>query len=113
MKTLKLIDQYFKLLEQDQQQPVQEPQPVDATDIETQPEEPEAPELTTTGERDLIALLSQAFVHVPTEQELNMVAEVERKMGKDDPRAIVATIRTILPSTRSSDEDMIDRIDRE
>ena len=113
MKTLKLIDKYFKLLEQDLQQPAAEAPPADATDVSTQPEEPEVEKLTSTGELELIMLALQAFKHIPTEKDLEMISEIERQIGDENPKAIANAIRTTLPTTTTGDEQMINRIDRE
>jgi hypothetical protein len=116
MKTLRLIDKYIKLLEQDAQampqQPEQAPQP-DATDVATQPEEPEVLPLTSMGEKRLIMLLVQAFEHSPTEQELEIVDAIDLEFKETNPKEVVSTILRLLNSTSTGDKEMIDRIDNQ
>jgi hypothetical protein len=119
MKTLKLIDKYIRLLEQDMQPVPQqsdqtaEAPPVDATDVATQPEEPEVLPLTSMGEKRLIMLLVQAFEHSPTEQELEIVDAIDLEFKETNPKEVVSTILRLLNSTSTGDKEMIDRIDNQ
>lgn len=115
MKTLKLIDKYIKLLEQDAQampqQPEQAPQP-DATDVATQPEEPEVRTLSSTAEKELVMLLVQAFSHAPTPQELEIVDAIDQEFKDTNPKEVASAIADLLGSTSTGDQQMIDRIDK-
>ncbi len=116
MKTLKLIDKYIKLLEQDAQampqQPDQAAQP-DATDVATQPEEPEIRPLSSVAEKGLVMLLVQAFQHAPTPQELEIVDAIDLEFRDTNPKEVAAQIKNLLGSTSTGDEQMINRIDKE
>jgi hypothetical protein len=116
MKTLKLIDKYIKLLEQDAQampqQPEQAAQP-DATDVATQPEEQEVRPLSSEGEKELVMLLVQAFAHAPTEQELKIVDAINQELSETNPKEVAETISKLLNSSSTGDQQMIDRIDKQ
>lgn len=109
MKTLKLIDKYIRLLEQDAQQPVE----IDATDLESQPAKPEVAPFTPEGEKSLVALLVQAFAHTPTSRELSTVDAINQELGQTNPKEVAETINTLLNSSSTGDQAMIDRIDKE
>ena len=111
MKTLKLIDKYIKLLEQDAQampqQPEQAPQP-DATDVATQPEEPEVQPLSSAAEKGLVMLLVQAFQHAPTPQELEIIDAIDLEFRETNPKEVAAQIENLLANTSTADRRMLD-----
>lgn len=106
MKTLKLIDRYLRIIEQDVQQPAQ----VDATDMETQPE---VTPLSTEGEKALVSLLVQAFAHTPTARELQLVDAMNQELGQTNPKDVADAIEKLLSVSNTGDQEMIDRIDKE
>lgn len=110
MKTLKLIDNYIKLLEQDVGADLQEP---DATDVSTQPEEQEVRPLSSEGEKYLVSLLVQAFAHTPTDQELNIVDAINQEAGETNPKDVAETIEKLLNNTREDFKKTIDTLDKE
>lgn len=91
MKTLKLIEQYKTLLEQDAELEAS----VDATDVTEQPEETPAP-LTAEGEKYLIDLLVKAFLHVPDESEGKIVKELQATMLDVNPKDVAESIESML-----------------
>jgi hypothetical protein len=116
MKTLKLIDKYIKLLEQDAQampQQLDQATQPDATDVATQPEEPEVQPLSSTAEKRLVMLLVQAFQHAPTPQELEMVDAIDLEFRGTNPKEVAAQIENLLANTSTADRRMLDRIDKE
>jgi hypothetical protein len=116
MKTLRLIDKYIKLLEQDAQampQQLDQATQPDATDVATQPEEPEVQPLSSVAEKNLVMLLVQAFSHAPTPQELQIVDAIDLEFKETNPKQVADTIAKILGSTSTGDQQMINRIDKE
>ena len=113
MKTIKLIDRYLKLLEQDAQPGVSSSEPVDATDIASQPDEPEVKPLSSEGEKFYLNLLVKAFAHAPTEQEINIVDSLNQEMGDTSPRTVAEEILKLLNTTPSSMQKTIDIIDKQ
>ena len=92
MKTLKLIEQYKTLLEQDAEEVGAS---VDATDVTEQPEEAPAP-LTAEGERYLVDLLVKAFLHVPDESEGKIVKELQATLLDSNPKDVAESIESML-----------------
>lgn len=92
MKTLKLIEQYKALLEQDAEEMNA---PVDATDVTEQPVEVPAP-LTAEGEKYLIDLLVKAFLHVPDESEGKIVKELQATLLDSNPKDVAESIESML-----------------
>jgi hypothetical protein len=76
MKTLNLINKYFKLLEQDKSPE----QPIDPTETgETPPQEaesstePTVEPLTSIAEQSYISLAARAFAYKPTDEQISHV----------------------------------------
>jgi len=92
MKTLKLIEQYKALLEQDAEDM---DTPIDATDATEQPEEVPAP-LTAEGEKYLIDLLVKAFLHIPDESEGKIVKELQATLLDSNPKDVAESIESML-----------------
>ena len=72
MKTLNLINKYFKLLEQDKNPG----QPVDPTETgENHPSksEPSVEPLTSIAEQSYISLAARAFAYKPTDEQISHV----------------------------------------
>jgi hypothetical protein len=113
MKTLKLIDRYLRILEQDAQIDASAVEQPDATDINTQPEEQEVRPLSSEGEKYLVNLLVQAFAHTPTDQELNIVDSINQEVGQTNPRDVAETIQQLLNNTQEDFERTIDTIDKQ
>lgn len=112
MKTLELIDKYFQLLEQGEQQ-LDQTAPADATDIATQPEEQEVRPLSSEGEKYLVKLLVQAFVHTPSDQEINIIDALNQEVGETNPKDVAEAIEKLLNNTREDFKNTIDAVDRE
>jgi hypothetical protein len=114
MKTLKLIDNYLRILEQGEDltgaAPAEAP---DATDVATQPEEPETQPLSSEGEKFYLDLLVKAFVHKPTEQEINIVDTLNQEMGDAKPRSVAEEILKLLDTTPTSMQSTIDSIEEQ
>lgn len=114
MKTLKLINNYLRILEQGEDltggAPAEAP---DATDVATQPEEPETQPLSSEGEKFYLDLLVKAFVHSPTEQEINIVDTLNQEMGDNKPRSVAEEILKLLDTTPTSMQSTIDTIDKQ
>mgnify|MGYP003635986540 CR=1 FL=1 len=82
MKTLKLIEQYKRLLEQDGIEQVEEVdvEVADATDVADVPPAPEG--ITSEGEIYVADLLTNAFIYAPDMQDINIAAEVEQSQER-------------------------------
>lgn len=100
MKTLKLIEQYKALLEQDA-----DLEAVDATDVVEQPEVT-AP-LTTEGERYLVDLLVKAFLHVPDESEGKIVKELQSTLLDNNPKDVAESIESMLELSVNDTKKML------
>jgi len=99
MKTLKIIDEFIRLMEQ------AEEDTVDATEvIEPEPDQG-VQELTSEGEKYLIDLLVKAFAHSPSAEELKIVDGISHAMKEKNPKEIAETIERFLAT---SDESMMD-----
>ena len=93
MKTLKLIEQYMSLLEQD----------VEETDIDVEVEEkPPAP-----GEQAIAELIAAAFAYLPTDEEADIIENIELlQVGTHNeapptsdisPRSVIKSVVAHLP----------------
>ena len=72
MKTLNLINKYFKLLEQD----TNPEQPIDPTETGAEPAaaaEPSVEPLTSIAEQSYISLAARAFAYKPTDEQISHV----------------------------------------
>lgn len=100
MKTLKLIEQYKALLEQDA-----DLEAVDATDVVEQPEVPVT--LTSEGERYLVDLLVKAFLHVPDESEGKIVKELQSTLLDSNPKDVAESIESMLELSVNDTKKML------
>ena len=115
MKTLKLIDKYFRIIEQVEQ-------PLDATEPNAAPQPdqaaaPKAPEpekevipLTTEGEKYLIDLLVKAFAHTPDNNELAIVDEMQQEYRNTNPKEIASTIQRLLDGGKEELTSELDKV---
>lgn len=104
MKTLNLINKYFKIIEQDEQAPS------DATNVVTPEDTPqEVQPLTSEGEKLLIDLLIKAFAHSPDDNELNIIDTIQQQYLESNPKEVVATIQQLL---NGSKEEFINTINQ-
>ena len=101
MKTLKLIEQYKTLLEQDA-----DLEAVDATDVTEQPEEAPTP-LTAEGEKYLIDLLVKAFLHIPDESEGKIVKELQATILDSNPKDVAESIESMLELSVNDTKKML------
>ena len=101
MKTLKLIEQYKTLLEQDA-----DLEAVDATDVTEQPEEVPTP-LTAEGEKYLIDLLVKAFLHIPDESEGKIVKELQATILDSNPKDVAESIESMLELSVNDTKKML------
>jgi hypothetical protein len=106
MKTLKLITQYLKQInEQDGA-----PDMPDATDISEQPV-PETPiPLTSEGEKFLINLAVKAFLHIPDDSESKIVNELQSLILNDKPKEVIETIENFLEISPVDTQRELDKI---
>lgn len=108
MKTLNLINKYFRLLEQDENPD----QPVDPT--ETGNEAPQAPEpsvepLTSIAEQGYISLAARAFAFKPTDEQISHVNDALLEAGKTNPRLIRDLIEGYLPDSSESIDSLLSK----
>ena len=96
MKTLKLIDQYIKLYEQDDPAAAE----VDVNVEEPVPEEP--PVLTTAAEIYLTKLAALAFSHTPDIEDENMINLLSQEFGETEPKKVTDMIQDILQNSNQS-----------
>jgi len=101
MKTLKLIDQYIKLYEQDDPAAAE----VDVNVEEPVAEEPvpeEPPVLTTEAEIYLTKLAALAFSHTPDIEDENMINLLSQEFGETEPKKVTDAIQDILQNSNQS-----------
>jgi len=98
MKTLKLIKQYRRLLEQDEVEEVEEVDvEADATDVADIPPEPEG--ITSEGEVYIAKLLTNAFIWAPNPQDINIANQTNKQFGETEPRKVIETIERLIEFT--------------
>lgn len=103
MKTLKLIERYKKLLEQDEVEEVEQVDvdvEADATDVADIPPEPEG--ITPEGEIYIAKLLTNAFIWAPSPQDINIANQANKQFGETDPRKVIETIERLIEFTDES-----------
>ena len=107
MKTLKLIKQYRRLLEQDEVEEVEEVDvEADATDVADIPPEPEG--ITSEGEVYIAKLLTNAFIWAPNPQDINIANQANKQFGETEPRKVIETIERLIEFTDEGLEQELD-----
>jgi len=110
MKTLKLIKQYRRLLEQDEVEEVEEVDvEADATDVADIPPEPEG--ITSEGEVYIAKLLTNAFIWAPNPQDINIANQTNKQFGETEPRKVIETIERLIEFTDESVEQELTDLD--
>ena len=107
MKTIKLIESYYKLLEQDDVEGVDAE--VDATEVEAEVPE-EAPVLTTEAEIYLTKLAALAFSYSPTPEEENLINTLSQQYGQSEPKRVTEQIQDLLQSSNQALEKELNEI---
>jgi len=97
MKTLKLIENYMWLLEQDVD--------VEETDVEVDVEVEEEP--PAAGEQTMAELIAAAFAYLPTDDEAEIIEDIELNQigthneapptSKPNPRSVIKSVVAALP----------------
>ena len=106
MKTLNLINKYFKLLEQDETPG----QPVDPTETGAEPTreaEPTVEPLTSIAEQGYISLAARAFAYKPSDEQISRVNDALLEAGKTNPRLIRDLIEGYLPDSSDSIDSLL------
>jgi len=106
MKTIKLIESYYKLLEQDDVEAAAE---VDATEVAAEVPE-EAPVLTTEAEIYLTKLAALAFSHTPTPEEENLINSLSQEYGQSEPKRVTDQIQDLLQSSNQALEKELNEV---
>ena len=109
MKTLKLIKQYKRLLEQDEVEEVEVDVEADATDVADIPPEPEG--ITSEGEIYIAKLLTNAFIWAPSPQDINIANQVNQQFGEIEPRKVIETIERLIEFTDEGLEQELTDLD--
>ena len=110
MKTLNLIKQYKRLLEQDEVEEVEQVDvTADATDVEEIPPEPEG--ITSEGEIYIAKLLTNAFIWAPSPQDINIANQVNQQFGEIEPRKVIETIERLIEFTDEGLEQELTDLD--
>lgn len=111
MKTIKLIESYYKLLEQDGvegEDPAADAA-VDATEVEAEVPE-EAPVLTTEAEIYLTKLAALAFSYSPTPEEENLINTLSQEYGQSEPKRVTDQIQDLLQSSNQALEKELNEV---
>ena len=109
MKTLKLIKQYKRLLEQDEVEEVEVDVEADATNVEDIPPEPEG--ISSEGEIYIAKLLTNAFIWAPSPQDINIANQTNKQFGETDPRKVIETIERLIEFTDEGLEQELGDLD--
>ena len=109
MKTLKLIERYKGLLEQDEVEEFDVDIEADATDVEDVSPDPEG--ITPEGEIYIAKLLTNAFIWAPSPQDLNIANQTNQQYGETDPRKVIETIERLLEFTDEGLEQELTDLD--
>jgi len=106
MKTLNLINKYFKILEQDeaQNQPTDQAEP--AAEPAAEPDQSAEP-LVSVAEQGYISLVAQAFAYKPPEDQINRVNDALLKVNTINPRVIRELIESYLPPNSESIDELL------
>ena len=106
MKTLNLINKYFKILEQDeaQNQPTDQAEP--AAEPAAEPDQSAEP-LVSVAEQGYISLVAQAFAYKPPEDQINRVNDALLKVNTTNPRVIRELIESYLPPNSESIDELL------
>tara|TARA_R110001592_G_scaffold6979_1_gene38749 strand:+ start:258 stop:581 length:324 start_codon:yes stop_codon:yes gene_type:complete len=107
MKTIKLIESYYKLLEQDGVEG--EGAAVDATEVAAEVPE-EAPVLTTEAEIYLTKLAALAFSYSPTPEEENLINTLSQEYGQSEPKRVTDQIQDLLQSSNQALEKELNEV---
>ena len=107
MKTIKLIESYYKLLEQDGVEG--EDAAVDATEVAAEVPA-EAPVLTTEAEIYLTKLAALAFSYSPTPEEENLINTLSQEYGQSEPKRITDQIQDLLQSSNQALEKELNEV---
>ena len=103
MKTIKLIESYYKLLEQDGVEGE------DATEVAA--EVPvEEPSLTTEAEIYLTKLAALAFSYSPTPEEENLINTLSQEYGQSEPKRVTDQIQDLLQSSNQALEQELNEV---
>jgi len=121
MKTLKLIKQYKRLLEQDQVEEVEQVDVTDdATNVQDIPEE--EPGIIPQGEIYIAELLTDAFIHPPGRKEINTATQAlkhyvthvpnlpDGSPGPAEPRKVIEGIERLLEFSDQGLEQELDNL---
>ena len=109
MKTLKLIERYKGLLEQDEVEEFDVDIEADATDVEDVSPDPEG--ITPEGEIYIAKLLTNAFIWAPSPQDINIANQTNQQYGETDPRKVIETIERLLEFTGEGLEQELTDLD--
>ena len=107
MKTIKLIESYYKLLEQDDVEGADAE--VDATEVTAEVPE-EAPVLTTEAEIYLTKLAALAFSYSPTPEEENLINTLSQEFGQTEPKRVTDQIQDLLQSSNQALEKELNEV---
>ena len=107
MKTIRLIESYYKLLEQDGVEGADVE--VDATEVAAEVPE-EAPVLTTEAEIYLTKLAALAFSYSPTPEEENLINTLSQEFGQSEPKRVTDQIQDLLQSSNQALEKELNEV---
>ncbi len=107
MKTIKLIESYYKLLEQDDVEGADAE--VDATEVAAEVPE-EVPVLSTEAEIYLSKLAALAFSYSPTPEEENLINTLSQEYGQSEPKRVTDQIQDLLQSSNQALEKELNEV---
>ena len=109
-KTLKLIEHYSSLLEQDEVEEVDvDVEVADATNVDDIPEEPGG--ITPEGEVYVADLLTNAFIYAPKMQDINIATQSNKLFGRTQPRKVIETIERLIEFSDEPVEQELEDLD--
>ena len=106
MKTLKLIEQYKSLLEQDEIGGFEEIE----TETETIETLPPGDDLTPTGVVYVTELLLAAFKYIPDKEDLNIADAISQEKITTQPRIVIDEIKNLISYSDEGLEDILNKV---
>ena len=106
MKTLKLIEQYKSLLEQDEVGGFEEIE----TETETIQTLPPGEELTSMGVVYVTELLLAAFKFIPSEDDLGVADDVTQEQISKHPRIVINQIKNLISYSDEGLEEILNKV---
>ncbi len=105
MKTEKLFKYYNSILKENAEDGA--PDATDVAEIPADAMAPDPSEMTSEGEKVIVELLVQAFLHEPPSDDAAIAKELQADI-ETDPKVVIAKIRNLLQMGEGDMKDTLD-----